>query len=157
MVRWKLISWLNLKVNQTEYRAFDEVMDYGNPLHLDMVDRYLQRIRDKTIPDEDPPSLESFYPYESQVSICYNCVVDYLPPTQTKRIFQLKNTTIPVKEVARSCVYQYGDANDGWFWCNMVYAIHQDSSPITTKIYQTELYKWRSTTSRFYGLFVEFI
>ena len=62
MVRWKLISWLNLKVNQTEYQVFDVLMDYGNPLHLDMVDRYLQRIRDKTIPDEDPPSLECFIP-----------------------------------------------------------------------------------------------
>ena len=36
--------------------------DYKNPLHLDVVDRYLRRMGDKTIPDEAPPSLESFYP-----------------------------------------------------------------------------------------------
>ena len=40
-----------------------EVMnDYKNPLHLDVVDRYLRRMGDKTIPDEALPSLESFYP-----------------------------------------------------------------------------------------------
>ena len=37
-------------------------IDYKNPLHLDVVDRYLWRMGDKTIPDEAPPSLESFYP-----------------------------------------------------------------------------------------------
>ena len=36
--------------------------DYKIPLHLDVVDRYLRRMGDKTIPDEAPPSLESFYP-----------------------------------------------------------------------------------------------
>ena len=35
---------------------------YKNPLQLDVVDRYLRRMGDKTIPDEAPPSLESFYP-----------------------------------------------------------------------------------------------
>ena len=39
-----------------------ELKDYRNPLHLDVVDRYLRRMGDKTIPDEAPPSLESFYP-----------------------------------------------------------------------------------------------
>ena len=29
---------------------------YKNPLHLDVVDRYLRRMGDKTIPDEAPPS-----------------------------------------------------------------------------------------------------
>ena len=43
--------------------------DCKNPLHLDVVDRYLRRMGDKTIPDEAPPSLESFFPHESQVSI----------------------------------------------------------------------------------------
>ena len=38
------------------------VVDYKNPLHLDVVDRYLRRMGYKTIPDEAPPSLESFYP-----------------------------------------------------------------------------------------------
>ena len=36
--------------------------DYKNPLHLDVVDRYLRQMGDKMIPDEAPPSLESFYP-----------------------------------------------------------------------------------------------
>ena len=34
--------------------------DYKNPQHLDVADRYLRRMGDKTIPDEAPPSLESF-------------------------------------------------------------------------------------------------
>ena len=36
------------------------VTDYKNPLHLDVVDRYLRRKGDKTIPDEAPMSLQSF-------------------------------------------------------------------------------------------------
>ena len=36
--------------------------DYKNPLHLDVADRYLRWMGDKTIPDEAPLSLESFYP-----------------------------------------------------------------------------------------------
>ena len=39
--------------------------DYENPLHLDVADRYLRRMGDKTILDEALPSLESFYPHES--------------------------------------------------------------------------------------------
>ena len=30
------------------------VIDYNNPLHLDVVDRYLRLMEDKTIPDEAP-------------------------------------------------------------------------------------------------------
>ena len=40
-----------------------------NPPHIDVVDRYLRRMGDKTIPDEAPPSLESFYPH-----ISLNCI-----------------------------------------------------------------------------------
>ena len=36
--------------------------DYKNPLHLDVVDRDLRLMGDKTIPDEASPSVESFYP-----------------------------------------------------------------------------------------------
>ena len=38
------------------------VLGNKNPLHLDVVDRYLRRMGDKTIPDEALPRLESFYP-----------------------------------------------------------------------------------------------
>ena len=41
---------------------WDKRVDYKIPLHLDVVDRYLRRMVDKTIRDEAPPSLESFYP-----------------------------------------------------------------------------------------------
>ena len=51
---------LNMKMSY-QYRD-PHVKDYKNPLHLDVVDRYLRRMGDKTIPDEAPPSLESFYP-----------------------------------------------------------------------------------------------
>ena len=55
------------------------VRDYKNPLHLDVVDRYLRLMGDKMIPDEAPLSLELFYPHESQVSIYHNQgVVDSL-------------------------------------------------------------------------------
>ena len=36
--------------------------DYKNPLHVDVVDRYLRLMGDNTIPDEAPPGLESIYP-----------------------------------------------------------------------------------------------
>ena len=37
------------------------VLNYKNP-HLDVIDRHLQRIEDKLIPDEASSSLELFYP-----------------------------------------------------------------------------------------------
>ena len=52
---------LNIKMPSYQYRDA-HVKDYKNPLHLDVVDRYLRRMVDKTIPDKAPPSLESFYP-----------------------------------------------------------------------------------------------
>ena len=52
---------LNIKMSSYQYRDPD-VRDYKNPLHLDVVDRYLQQIGDKTTPDKAPQSLESFYP-----------------------------------------------------------------------------------------------
>ena len=55
---------LNTKISSYQYMD-PHVKDFKNPLHLDMVDRYLRRMGDKTIPDEAPLSLESFYPQES--------------------------------------------------------------------------------------------
>ena len=52
---------LNIKMSSYQYRD-PHVKDYENPLHLDVVDRYLRWMGDKTIPDEALPSLESFYP-----------------------------------------------------------------------------------------------
>ena len=46
--------------------------DYKNPLHLDVVDRYLRRMGDKTIPDEALPSLASFYPTISWLIVLEN-------------------------------------------------------------------------------------
>ena len=67
-------TWRN---NRSSTLAFGNI--YKNPLHLDVVDRYLRRMGDKTIPDEAPPSLVSFYPHASQVSICHSQgVVDSL-------------------------------------------------------------------------------
>ena len=54
-------SRLNIKTVFPRY-GDSHVKDYKNPLHLDVVDRYLRRMGDKAIPDEAPPSLESFYP-----------------------------------------------------------------------------------------------
>ena len=54
-------SQFNIKTPSYQYRK-SHCGDYKNPLHLDVVDRYLRRMGDKTIPDEAPPSLESFYP-----------------------------------------------------------------------------------------------
>ena len=66
----------------------DDDNDYKNPLHLDVVDRYLRRKGENTIPNEAPPSLESFYPHASQYSIYHNQgVVDSLSrsPINTNR------------------------------------------------------------------------
>ena len=54
--------------------------NYKNPLHLDVINRYLRRMGDKTIPDEAPPSLESFYPpwgmpYLDRNVLCILCLV----------------------------------------------------------------------------------
>ena len=58
---WSPGGHLNIKMSSYQYRD-PHVKDYKNPLHLDVVDRYLRRMGDKTFPDEAPPSLESFYP-----------------------------------------------------------------------------------------------
>ena len=55
---WKHKHILNFPKNLSH----KELVDYKNPLHLDVVDPYLWRMGDKLIPDEAPPSLESFYP-----------------------------------------------------------------------------------------------
>ena len=96
------------------------VQDNKNPLHLDVVDRYLG---DKTIPDEALPSLESFYPHESQVSIYHNQgVVDSFSRSSIKRIFWHKIISMlqsfchvhPNTEVGQSCTCPYGNAHDGF-------------------------------------------
>ena len=46
-------------------------MDFKNPLHLDVVDRYMRLMGDKTIPDWSRV-WNHFIPHESQVSIYHN-------------------------------------------------------------------------------------
>ena len=59
---WAHIAGRGIKCDEGRQGAHRVAWDYKNPLHLDVVDRYLRRMGDKTIPDEAPPSLESFYP-----------------------------------------------------------------------------------------------
>ena len=56
-----MLNYLSIHKLQ-RYNRWGLRMDYKNSLHLDVVDQYLRRMGDKTIPDEAPPSLESFYP-----------------------------------------------------------------------------------------------
>ena len=51
-----------LSIKRSSRYRDPHVKDYKNPLHIDLVDRYLRRMGDKMIPDEAWPSLESFYP-----------------------------------------------------------------------------------------------
>ena len=51
----------NIALDNNKFVIFF-VRDYKNPLHLDVVDRYLRRMGDIMIPDEALQSLESFYP-----------------------------------------------------------------------------------------------
>ena len=51
-----------LDIKMLSYQCTDpHVKDDKNPLHLDVVDRYLRQMGDKTIPNEARLSLESFY------------------------------------------------------------------------------------------------
>ena len=86
-----------------------------------------------------------FIPHESQVSIYRNQGVGdslFRPPITS--VFLHKNTTVPAyrhlspcphpnKEVARDCTCPYDDAKDGYLWCKIMYAIHQDFSPTNIK------------------------
>ena len=48
-----------------------------NPQHLDVVDRYLGFMGDKTIPDSAEPRLESFYPpFIAGIDLPHQGVVD---------------------------------------------------------------------------------
>ena len=55
-----LVKWRSV-LKDLDRTLIQHVEVYKNPLHLDVVNWYLRRMGDKTIPDEAPPSLESFY------------------------------------------------------------------------------------------------
>ena len=62
----KIHLYLCLLVNETK-----------NPQHLDFIDRYLQLMGDKTIPDSAEPRLESFYPpFVAGIDLPHQGVVD---------------------------------------------------------------------------------
>ena len=44
----------------------------------------------------------------------------------------------PNKEVARSCTCPYGDTKNGYLWCKIMYAIHEDFNPINRKTIKTQ-------------------
>ena len=76
-------------------------IDYKNPLHLDVVGRYLRRMGDKTIPDEAPPSLESFYPpwvagIDLPQSRCCGFFVSFTNKYKWRCILTLKHSNIGV-------------------------------------------------------------
>ena len=73
------------------------VADYKNPPQLDVVDRCLRRMGDKTIPDEAPPSLESFL---SPMSRRYRSTTN----TWTSASRRLSHRCRPNKEVALNCL-----------------------------------------------------
>ena len=43
--------------------------DYKNPLHFDVVDRYLRRIGDKAIPGGEPTKVECNYIYPNVITL----------------------------------------------------------------------------------------
>ena len=105
-------------------RYLQLVGDYKNPLHLDVVDRYLRRMGDKTIPDEAPPSLKSFYPpwvagIDLPQSRWCGFLVSFTNKHKLKCILRLNTGTSafgrlshrrhPNKEVALNCMRRYGD------------------------------------------------
>ena len=61
-VQVKLSQCISMLSARLQYLQCVSNGHYKNPLHLDVVDRYLRRMEDKPISDEAPPSLESFYP-----------------------------------------------------------------------------------------------
>ena len=59
----RIPSGLRLNIKTLSYQYMDShYTEYKNPLHLDVIDRYLRRMGDKTIPDEVLSNLESLYP-----------------------------------------------------------------------------------------------
>ena len=58
------------------------------------------------------------------------------------------------KEMTRSCKCPNGDAKNGYSCCQILYADHQDSSPINSQIHQTQLHKCGSSTSSCHRFFV---
>ena len=122
-------------------------MRYENdPLHLDVVDRYLRRMGDKRFQTRLRRVWNRFIPHESQLSIYHNQgVVDSLSRSPIKMYSNVKNTAIPacgclsrrphpIIVVPRSCKRRC----HCYLWCRILYATHQDSSPINIQIYQTQ-------------------
>ena len=119
-IRYTHVFVLFWDYNQIEVKSWD----YKNPLHLDVVDRYLRRMGDKKIPDEAPPSLESLYPpfvagIDLPQSRCCGFFVSFTNNYKLKCILRLKHRTSalrrlshrrhPNKEVALNCMRRYGD------------------------------------------------
>ena len=114
---------LKIKMSSYHYRH-SHVKDYENPLHLDVVDRYLRWMGDKTIPGEAPSSLESLYPpwvagvNLPQARCCgffvlftnkHNKVVFQGWNTGTSAFRRLSHSRQPYNEVALNCMRRYGD------------------------------------------------
>ena len=68
--------------------------DYKNPLHLDVVYQYLRLMGDKMIPDEVPPSLESFYPpWIAGIDLPHpRCCGFFVSFIENKHIFNIKHS-----------------------------------------------------------------
>ena len=62
---------LNIKMPSYQYRD-PHVKDYKNPLHIDVVDRYLRRMGIKRFQTRLRRVWNRFIPHESQVSIYHN-------------------------------------------------------------------------------------
>ena len=101
--------------------------DYKNPLHLDVVGRYLRRMGTKRFQTRLRRVWNRFIPHESQASIYTTKVLWILCLIhRQKSIFWYKNTAIinvsqlsnrrhPNKEVARNFTCPCDDAKDGYF------------------------------------------
>ena len=98
----------------------------------------------KIIPDEAPPSLESFYrPWVAGIDLphlmCCGFFVSFIDDfniehRDSQRVtVELSYPTYPNKEGARSCTCPYGEAQDVFCRFQIVYAINRESSPIIIK------------------------
>ena len=124
------------------------VRGYTNPLHLHVVDRYLRQMGDKRFWASFGIVLSPWIPcIDSPQSRCCGSYVSFTDKNVFSRYQRDTACLTFLVQIRKSClVARTIVTKDGYLCCKIIYAVHQDSSPITMKIQQTQSHRCRSTT-----------
>ena len=145
--------WMRWQFVDTCGRSIDDT----NPLHIDVVDRYLRGMGDKTIPDEFPPSLESFYPpWIAGINVPQSRCWEFLVSFTDKEHFNLKHHNTPMSQFVSPPPSKCAELHAPlWRRKDNLFPTRLQSHQYKNNSIQIHLY--RSTISECHGFFVAYI